>query len=197
MCNFAAENVETMQTIDALTIDLREGNNVAPHREITLSDDFFAQTEGQISGGSVDVDMTIDITASTFKVSLHCQGEVTVDCDRCLEPMSQPIDTDTTLLLRLGTLPDDADPKATQYSADGEQITVSANYGIADLAWPIYETIALNVPLKHVHAPGKCNAAMTEALGLFGKHEISTARSSEDDKQTIDPRWEALKKLKN
>jgi len=41
-----------------------------------------------------------------------------------------------------------------------------------------------------VHAPGKCNHAMTEKL-----EELSAARSS-DEAGEIDPRWSALKDLK-
>jgi len=42
-----------------------------------------------------------------------------------------------------------------------------------------------------VHAPGKCNPAMVRAL-----EEYSAARSGEEDEQAMDPRWEALLKLK-
>ena len=71
----------------------------------------------------------------------------------------------------------------------------------------MYEFIALAIPMKHVHAPGKCNKAMSSKLK---KH---TARSTEDgddgyeddgveDDITIDdvpvatdPRWDGLKGL--
>ena len=64
--------------------------------------------------------------------------------------------------------------------------------GILDVAWFIYEFIVVNIPIKHVHAPGKCNTAMIELL-----EEHSAARSGkEDNTEAIDPRWDALKKLK-
>jgi uncharacterized metal-binding protein YceD (DUF177 family) len=50
----------------------------------------------------------------------------------------------------------------------------------------------LAIPIKHVHAPGKCNSAMTQKL-----EELSGAvRSGEEEAEAIDPRWEALLKLK-
>ncbi len=61
----------------------------------------------------------------------------------------------------------------------------------AYVAWYLYEFIALAIPIKHVHAPGKCNPAMVRAL-----EEYSAARSGEEDEQAMDPRWEALLKLK-
>ncbi len=60
-----------------------------------------------------------------------------------------------------------------------------------DVAWYLYEFIALAIPIKHVHAPGKCNPAMVRAL-----EEHSAARSGQEDEQPMDPRWEALLKLK-
>jgi uncharacterized metal-binding protein YceD (DUF177 family) len=50
----------------------------------------------------------------------------------------------------------------------------------------------LAIPIKHVHAPGKCNSAMTQKL-----EELSGAvRSGEEETGAIDPRWGKLKDLK-
>jgi uncharacterized metal-binding protein YceD (DUF177 family) len=71
-------------------------------------------------------------------------------------------------------------------------VTIDENEGILDMSWFIYEFVMLAIPIKHVHAPGKCNSAMTQKL-----EELSGAvRSSEEEEEQIDPRWEALKKLK-
>ena len=97
--------------------------------------------------------------------------------------MEQPIEADNRLAVKLGT----------GYSEDDDLVTIDENEGLLDVSWFIYEFIALAIPIKHVHEPGMCNAAMIEAL-----EEHSAARSSdEEDEQAIDPRWEALKKLKN
>ena len=84
---------------------------------------------------------------------------------------------------------------------------MSEDNGILDLSWLLYEQIALAIPIKHVHAPGKCNVVMTEKLsellpyGNSDDEEWSAARSSDEDNDdgdnNIDPRWSALLKLKN
>jgi uncharacterized metal-binding protein YceD (DUF177 family) len=75
---------------------------------------------------------------------------------------------------------------------DDDVVIVDENEGILDTAWLIYEFIALAIPIKHVHAPGKCNSAMTQKL-----QELSGAvRSGEEDDKEVDPRWEKLKNLK-
>ena len=99
----------------------------------------------------------------------------------CLDDMDQSIETDNRLVVKFGE----------DYSEDDDLVTVAENEGILDVSWFIYEFIALNIPIKHVHAPGKCNPAMIEKL-----NEHSAARSGEEEEDTVDPRWEALLKLK-
>ena len=70
-------------------------------------------------------------------------------------------------------------------------MTVAEDEGILDVTWLLYEFIALAIPIRHVHAPGKCNPAMIRAL-----EEHSAARSGQEDGVTVDPRWETLLKLK-
>ena len=93
------------------------------------------------------------------------------------------METDHVLVAKLG---------AETNTEDDDVVTVDENEGILDTSWLIYEFIALAIPIKHVHAPGKCNSAMTQKL-----EELSGAvRSGEEEDREIDPRWEALKKLK-
>jgi uncharacterized metal-binding protein YceD (DUF177 family) len=96
--------------------------------------------------------------------------------------MEQPIEADNQLVVKLGDT----------YSDDDDTIIVNEDEGILDLSWFIYEFIMLAIPIKHVHAPGKCNSAMTQKLD-----ELSGAvRSSKEEAKAVDPRWEALNKLK-
>jgi uncharacterized metal-binding protein YceD (DUF177 family) len=96
--------------------------------------------------------------------------------------MEQSISTDDTLAVKFGD----------EYSEDDDLVTVAEDEGILDVAWFIYEFIELNIPIRHVHAPGKCDSAMVKML-----EEYSAARSGVDSEDSIDPRWAALAKLKN
>ena len=96
--------------------------------------------------------------------------------------MDQPVETDTRLTVKFGC----------EYSEEGDIIVMEENEGILDLTWIIYESVALAIPIRHVHAPGKCNTAMTEVL-----EELSADRSSDEESdQLVDPRWSELLKLK-
>ena len=72
-----------------------------------------------------------------------------------------------------------------------------------NVAWFIYEFIELSLPMKHVHAPGKCNKAM---MGTLNKHLCTSAEEEslddadleeepEDESRETDPRWDDLKKI--
>lgn len=89
-------------------------------------------------------------------------------CDRCLDDMEQAIDTESVLMVKLG---DD-------YADEGELVIVPFEDGTLNVAWHIYEFIALEIPIKHVHEPGKCNVAMIEALQ---GHSAVISGEDEDD----------------
>ena len=105
-----------------------------------------------------------------------------VPCDICLDRMEQSIETTQRLEVKLGT----------ENSEEDDLVMVAEDEGILDITWYLYEFIALAIPIKHVHAPGKCNPAMIRIL-----EEYSATRSGQEGNETpMDPRWEALLKLK-
>ena len=172
-----------MCELERYKIDLKALTEQETTCELDVNDDFFAALDGsQLEHGKLHVSVSIRKITGFFELLFHTEGHVTVSCDRCLDDMEQPIEADNRLTVRLGDT----------YSEDGDTVTIDENEGMLDLSWFIYEFIMLAIPIKHVHAPGKCNSAMTQKL-----EELSGAvRSSEEEAEAIDPRWEKLKNLK-
>ena len=172
-----------MCNLELFKIDLKALTEDVTPLHWELDDQFFSQLEGaQLQSGSLHVSGSIRKTVGFFELNLHSVGTVEVTCDRCLDPMSQPIEADLDMTVKLGT----------EDSYDDEVITVDETRPVLDTAWLIYESIALAVPIRHVHQPGDCNVAMSEKL-----EQLSAARSSDADAQDdIDPRWAKLKNLK-
>ena len=168
---------------ETYTIDLKGLKEDVTVRDFDLDDEFFRALDGsQLEHGALHVSVSIRKMTGFFDLQFHTVGSVTISCDRCLDDMDQPIEADNHLVVKLGDT----------YSEDDDTVTVDENEGILDLSWFIYEFIMLAIPIKHVHAPGKCNSAMTQKLD-----ELSGAvRSGEEEAEAIDPRWEALLKLK-
>ena len=172
-----------MCSLEALKIDLKglmDDENVVT---FDLNDGYFAALDGsQLEHGALHVSASIRKMTGFFELHIHSEGTVTVSCDRCLDGMEQPIVAECRLTVKMGST----------YSEEDDTVTIDEAEGILDLSWFIYESVMLAIPIKHVHAPGKCNSAMTQKL-----EELSGAvRSSEEEAQAVDPRWEKLKNLK-
>ena len=172
-----------MCSLEQFKIDLKGLTAEATTLEFDLDKGFFgALDQTEVESGALHVSLSIRKASGFFELLFHTVGTVDIVCDRCLDLMEQPIETDNRLTVKLGSTA----------SEDDDTVTVDENEGILDTSWYIYEFVALAIPIQHVHATGKCNPAMTKAL-----EELSADRSGDEEStQAIDPRWEALKKLK-
>ena len=172
-----------MCNVETYRIDFKGLTENVTVLDYDLDDEFFKTLDGsQLEHGSLHVSVSIRKMTGFFELLFHSEGTVTISCDRCLDDMEQPISADNRLLVKLGDT----------YSEDDDTVTIDESEGMLDVSWFIYEFIMLAIPIKHVHAPGKCNSVMTQKL-----EELSGAvRSSEEEAEAIDPRWSALLKLK-
>ncbi len=176
--------------------------NLSPgvhHFEYVLENKFFIDIDGtEVQKGKVKVDLTIKRTSVAFEMNFQIEGAVMVPCDRCLDDVEVPISTQNKLVVKFGK----------EYAEESDEVVViPEDEGEINLAWFIYEFVALAVPMKHVHMPGKCNKAMSSKLK---KHTAKSADEDDDfvddmeddiivdddtDNRPTDPRWDALKGL--
>ena len=172
-----------MCSLEFLKIDLKSLKEEETSLEFDLDDTYFeALDDAEVKKGSLHVSVSIRRATGFFELLFHTAGTVIIPCDRCLDDMDLPVETENRLVVKLGS----------EYSEEDDVIVVSENEGILDMTWFIYEFVALVIPIRHVHAPGKCNIAMTKTL-----EELSADRSSdEESSHETDPRWEKLKKIK-
>ena len=80
------------------------------------------------------------------------------------------------------------------YADDGDIVIVPEQDGDLNIAWYLYEFIALALPMKRVHAPGKCNREMAGQLGTHMRGEKNNDEG-DDTSFEMDPRWEGLKNI--
>ena len=182
-----------MDKMESFKVDLLRSSITDGQMQFDIDDDFFAAIDGLIERGSLKTTVNCKNTGSMFKFQIHSEGIVIVPCDRCLSDLELRIDTTDELVAKLGE----------EYSDEGNCVVVPEAEGILDLAQFIYEFIALSMPITCCHEPGKCDDSMMQELS---KHQA--ARSGQDDGEEdesenndgddgeIDPRWAALKKLK-
>ena len=172
-----------MGNSEILKIDLKELKEGVSTLDFSLGDAYFdSLDEDEIKRGNICVSVDVKRTENYFELNIHTEGIVVIPCDICLDDMDQAIETDDRLIVKFGE----------EYSEDDDLITIDEREGTLDLAWFIYEFIALNIPAKHVHTPGKCNAAMIKVL----EEHSATRSSGANEEQAVDPRWNELEKLK-
>ncbi len=171
--------------------------------EYTLENKFFLDIDGpEVQKGKVKVYCTVKSTNSVFDMKFRIEGTVIVPCDRCLDDMDIPVQTENRLVVKFGK----------EYAEESDEIVIiPEEEGAINLAWFLYEFVALAIPMKHVHPPGKCNKAMSSKLK---KHSAKSADEEDDgldeeetntdtdisiddgsDGGGADPRWDALKDL--
>ena len=180
-------------------VDLKNLSPGVHEFEYLLENKFFVDIDGdEVQKGKVKVNLTVKRTSMVFDMNFQLEGIVYVPCDRCLDDMELPVSTQNKLVVKFGK----------EYAEESEEIVIiPEEEGEINLAWFIYEFIALAIPMKHIHAPGKCNKAMSSKLK---KH---TARRADDEDEfdeeaaddivvdddaadiPSDPRWDALKGL--
>ena len=188
-----------MGKFDLYRVELKNLSPGVHEYEYFLENKFFVDIDGdEVQKGKVKVNLTVKRTSMVFDMNFQLEGIVYVPCDRCLDDMELPVSTQNKLVVKFGK----------EYAEESEEIVIiPEEEGEINLAWFIYEFIALAIPMKHIHAPGKCNKTMSSKLK---KH---TARRADDEDEfdeeaaddivvdddaadiPSDPRWDALKGL--
>lgn len=171
--------------------------------EYRLGNEFFeAIGEEAIQKGNVTARVHVVKNLRESELSFVLEGKVVVPCDRCLEEMDQPIKATGHLIVRFGK----------EFKDDGDDIVIiPEDQGVINVSWFLYEFVELAIPIKHVHPFGRCNSGMSSKLSqhlvdsdsfeadtLLSEieDEMMPTSATGDDTDNIDPRWEALKKLK-
>ncbi|MDR0962312.1 MAG: DUF177 domain-containing protein [Mediterranea sp.] len=190
-----------MGKFDSYKIDLKGMQADSKEYAFVLDTQFFTHIDApEVQKGKVEVKLTVKRTARAFELTFHTDGVVWVPCDRCLDDMEVAITSTDKLLVKFGS----------DYGSEGDNlIIVPEEEGEINVAWYMYEFIALAIPMKHIHPPGKCNKQMT---GKLNKHRVTTGDDEEDatygideadideiptesEETPTDPRWNDLQKI--
>lgn len=160
---------------------------------------FFDAIDGdEVRKGNVKVLLNVKRTSSSFEFDFDLKGVIQIPCTRCLDDMNQEIDTKNRLVVKFGK----------EYSEESDEIVIiPEDEGEINIAWFLYEFIALCIPIKHVHPAGECNRTVSTKLRkhravssdeegeVDGEVVDEEELSEEDDSSPEDPRWDALKGL--
>lgn len=149
--------------------------------DFNLDDNFFSGFENDdIEGGDVNFHVDLEKKERTLCFDFTFNGTIETTCDRCLEKLLVPVEGHQMLCVKLSD---------SEQSDNEDVLILPENAFKIDLAQWLYEYVVVAMPMQKVHTENECNQEMLQYLE---KHDDAKAESTED----IDPRWEALLKLK-
>ena len=147
----------------------------------TLSDEFFEEWKNdEIRGGEVKIDVEMERFEHMLMFKFTLSGELTTMCDRCLGDLTVPVEGEEHLCVRFSD---------TETTDDEDVVVLPESAFEIDLSQWLDEYAAVRIPMQHIHPDGECDPEVTK----FIKEENDESHEESDE---IDPRWEALKKLK-
>ena len=169
--------------------------------EYHLGKKFFENMESpDIHDADLQVQLTVTYKRDLYTLDFTITGTITLICDRCLDDLIMPVETEYHINVKYG---DDYNDEADDLLV----IPESDNY--LNVAYILYDTVALTVPIKHVHPMGRCNRQMRQMLKKHRARpadddseledelieEMDSMDASDPAEQPTDPRWDALKGL--
>jgi uncharacterized metal-binding protein YceD (DUF177 family) len=151
-------------------------------------DDAFFKTFNydEISSCNIHVEIDLEKSERFLKLDFDFSGEYFVPCDRCLDLIEIPINHSETLIVNFGNDND----------FDSEVWTISSKEHELILDNFIYETLVLLRPFSVMHEIEHCNPEMLEKLNVRARSACPKGGQT-PPQQEIDPRWDALKALKD
>lgn len=139
----------------------------------------------EFNSSTIDIDAQLDKKNTIMELLLNAKGSVNVNCDVTNEPFDLDIDTSMDLVIKFG----DA------FNDDNEELlTLSHGDYEFNISQYVYEMLVLSMPQKRVH-PGVEDGSLDSDV-LDKLNELSVSSPEDKKSKEIDPRWEALKKLK-
>ncbi|MBX2916128.1 MAG: DUF177 domain-containing protein [Cyclobacteriaceae bacterium] len=136
-----------------------------------------------VEDGRFDIEVVLDKKETFIEVEFKISGQAALVCDRTLEPFDFPVNETHKMVFKFG---DEA-----QELTD-EIVIITRDQDSIDLGQFFYEFIALAIPMKKLH-PRFANEVEDDQLMVYSTTQNET---EQDENDSIDPRWEKLKKLK-
>ncbi len=114
---------------------------------------FEAFENSEILDADLDVSVTVEKSGRYFGVDCEIDGSVIVTCDRCLEDLEMPVETDIMLSVKFG------DEESSEEHQEGEREIIFVPEGDAefDMSQIIYDYVCLALPMQRHHEEGECN----------------------------------------
>lgn len=137
-------------------------------------------TEQEFTQPRIVAEILMDKHTTFLELWIKTSGTVQLICDLTNDPFDHMIENELEVLVKFGEEYDDS---------DGDVITIPKTDHAFNAAQLIYEDVMLSIPMKKVSP--HITEEVLKVLEQYRPEEI------EEKEEEVDPRWEALKKLKD
>jgi len=154
--------------------------------DYVITDAFFDNFEySLVKKADLQCKVDLEKQETMLILNFHISGIIQMACDKCLADYPQQVDIKEQQIAKFSDEPIDEDE---------EVMTLTKNDHELNVAGLIYEYINVAVPFIAIcDAPGQnpyCDKDMLDRLNALSAGEEQT------EQQQIDPRWDALKNIK-
>ena len=155
------------------------------HRFDYVIDDAFFKTRNysEVQKAHIVTQVTLTKAINLLVFDIKMEGTINVPCDRCGDPFDFPVWDEKKLIVSL---------TKDKFEEGDDIVSLSLEASEIDISQNLYEYANLLLPQRRIH-PSKedgtsgCNE---NALKILNK------LSTKEEEKKIDPRWEALSKIK-
>ncbi|GAA5044126.1 DNA-binding protein [Marivirga lumbricoides] len=174
-----------MEKLKEFDIQIYKLSNKLHEYEFFVDNDFFSLFEGEIvESGRFSIKIELDKRENLIELNINFEGYLNLVCDRSLKDFEKPISLRKKLLYKYGE---------EEAELEDDVFVITKTTQSINPAHFIYETIALEVPLKKIHPDEELEDEESNEYIYID----DSLDSEEEENEEVDPRWEALKNLKN
>lgn len=157
-------------------VGLKEGKH---EFDFKVGESFFKEFEFSIiESGQFDIELMFHKKKTMFELDFQIHGIINTECYRCGDAIDIEVEGQNALIVKFGE---------SEANLTDDILYISSESFELDLTEVVYEFTNLLMPKRPTHDEIEdCNPKVIAALNKY----------SENKKQEIDPRWEALSKLK-
>lgn len=173
-------------------IDIYKLANKEYKYQYQIDKSFFDHFENSlVRKGNLNAEVTLDKQDNLITAIFDIRGTIELECDRSLEKFDYPVEIHEKILYQYGE---------EEQELTDEIVIITNNTQKINVSQYIYEFIGLSVPMRKIHPKyAEEDNPLVEGEIIFSS---STAQdhennSGEEDNNPVDPRWNALKNLRN
>lgn len=174
--------MDKLRNYDVSFSGLKNGKHTF-HFEIDQAFFQLFDTEQEFSDPKITAEVLLDKHTTFLEFFIKTKGDVELICDITSQPFRHPIENEIKVLVKFGEEYDDSDEEVIQIPMQDHA------FNVAQL---IYEDVVLSVPMKKISPD-----VSDEDLEILEKFSPKAEKITEEKESENDPRWDALKKLKD